>query len=123
MPEIAIKITNLPQIKRAFGMAPTLMTAELNKAIQKSVLRISYDSRRLTPVDTGRLRASTYEKFGQLQGEVGTNTTYDIFVHEGTRFMAGRPYLRKSVEMNNSNVQGYFETAVQVVLDKIGRAT
>lgn len=117
---ISIRITNLPQIKAAFSRAPHLMVAELSKAIQKSVLSISKDSRVSTPVDTGRLRASTYERFGNLQGEVGTNTTYDRFVHEGTTYMRGRPYLRKAVERNQHNIDGYFEKSVQNVLDKIG---
>lgn len=123
MPEIKIKIVNLPQIKAAFGASKLLMTKELNKAIGLSVFRISADSRRGTPVDTGRLRSSTYERLSNLRGEVGTMTNYDIFVHEGTRYFRGRPYLRKSVESNQGNVEGYFETAVQNVLDKIGKAT
>ena len=123
MPDIQIKIVNLPQIKAAFGASKLLMTKELNKAIQLSVFQISRQSRINTPVDTGRLRSSTYERFTNLQGEVGTMTSYDIFIHEGTRFIRGRPYLRKAVESNQGNVTGYFETAVQNVLDKVGKMT
>lgn len=121
MSNIQIKITNLPQIKRAFAMAPHLMIRELNKAIRSSVLTISGTSRRNTPVDTGRLRASTYERYSSLRGEVGTNTEYDIFVHEGTRYMRGRPYLRRAVESNQYNVDRYFNLSVQNVMDEIGR--
>lgn len=117
---ISIRITNLPQIRAAFSKAPKEMVKELNKAIQKTVLSIGRDSRRSTPVDTGRLRASTYEKFSNLKGEVGTNTSYDIFVHEGTRYMRGRPYLRKAVESNEGVTEKSFVDAVQNVLDKIG---
>lgn len=120
MPEIAIRITNLPQIKAAFGKSPLLMMRELNAAIQRSIFTIGRDSRQMTPVDTGRLRASTYERFSNLRGEVGTNTEYDVFVHEGTRFMRGRPYLRNAVNMNDASVQGYFTDAVQKVLNQIG---
>ena len=123
MPEIAITITNLPEIKRAFAQAPALMTKELNKAIQRTILEIGRDSRRVTPVDTGRLRASTYEQFSNLKGEVGTKTEYDVFVHEGTRFMRARPYLRSAVEKNTANTDENFTKAVQNVLDKIGEET
>lgn len=123
MSEIAIRITNLDDIRRAFGMSPRLMTRELNKAIETTVYEIGRDSRRGTPVDTGRLRSSTYERFSNLKGEVGTNTEYDIFVHEGTRFMKGRPYLRNSVEKNSVKVETNFTKAVQNVLDEIGSRT
>ena len=123
MPEIKVRITNLPQIKAAFGKSPILMAKELNVAIQRSIFQIGRDSRRLTPVDTGRLRASTYERFGHLRGEVGTNTEYDVFVHEGTRFMRGRPYLRQSIAKNNMDIQNNFVVAVQKVLDQIASQT
>lgn len=121
MADIQITIKNLPEIKRAFNMSPTLMTRELNTAIRQSVLMIGGRSRINTPVDTGRLRASTYEHFSPLKGEVGTNTSYDLFVHGGTRFMPARPYLRKAVEQ--TDYEQFFTTAVQTVLNEIGRMT
>lgn len=123
MPEIAVKITNLADIKRAFALAPILMARELNISIRRVVLQIGRESRMATPVDTGRLRASTYERFSHLKGEVGTNTDYDIFVHEGTRFMRGRPYLRNSVQNNEQTTDREFTSAVQRVLEEIGRKT
>lgn len=123
MAEIAIKISNIAEIKRAFAMAPRLMARELNTTIREVVLSIGRASRQKTPVDTGRLRASTYERFANLRGEVGTNTEYDIFVHEGTRFLRGRPYLRQSVQMQEASTDRKFTEAVQHVLDQIGKAT
>lgn len=123
MASIAIKIKNISEIKRAFAMAPALMARELNTSIRRVVLQIGRQSRMATPVDTGRLRASTYERFSNLKGEVGTNTDYDFFVHEGTRFMRGRPYLRKAVENNQTGTDQEFTSAVQRVLEQIGKRT
>lgn len=120
MPQISIKITNLPQIKSAFSKSPVLMTKELNTAIKKTALQISRTSMQNTPVDTGRLRASTYTKFASLRGEVGTDTNYDVFVHEGTKFMKARPYLRRAVESEESNTERFFTEAVDNVLRAIG---
>lgn len=120
---INIRITNLSEIKRAFAMSPQLMARELNIAIREAVLTIGRQSRINTPVDTGRLRASTYEKFGNLRGEIGTNTEYDLFVHSGTRFMRGRPYLLNAVNANSQNTDRFFTGAVQRTLDKIGKMT
>lgn len=120
--EVKIKITNLNEIRAAFIKAPRIMTVNLQKAIQRSIIRIGGQSRRNTPVRTGRLRASHYERFySTLKGEVGTNTSYDLFVHEGTRFMRGRPYLRFAVEQEQTSVDNEFKVAVQDTLDQIAR--
>lgn len=120
---IGIRITNLAQIKRAFNKAPNLMRRELNIAIKKSVFTIQAGSMRNTPVLTGRLRASHRSQFADLRGEVGTHTNYDIFVHEGTRYMRGRPFLREAVESSEQPVQRFFKQAVDKVLNEIGRST
>lgn len=123
MANIHIVIKNIRQIRAAFAKSPQVMARNLNMSIRQAVLMIGRDSRRFTPVDTGRLRASTYERFSNLKGEIGTNTEYDIFVHEGTRYMRGRPYLRKSVEMNQLSVDRLMTEAVQKTLDQVARET
>lgn len=120
---IDIQITNLPEIRAAFNKAPALMTAELNIAIKKTVFTIQGKSMINTPVLTGRLRASTSSQFDNLKGQVGTHTNYDVFVHEGTRFMRGRPYLRDAVNDSKQDINDNFTKAVDNVLNKIGRAT
>lgn len=123
MPNVTVKIKNLAQIRAAFGQAPRLMTRELNTAIKKSVFSIESQSKQRTPVLTGRLRASHQSVFGNLRGEVGPTTNYAIFVHEGTRFMQGRPFLLEAVMSLESKIQNFFKDAVQNVLDDIGRQT
>lgn len=120
--DIKVRISNIDAIKAAFAKSPRIMTVNLQKAIQRSIFRISSRSKRNTPVRTGRLRASHYERFySGLKGEVGTNTSYDMFVHEGTRFMRGRPYLRFAVETEQTAVDNEFKVAVQDTLNTIAR--
>lgn len=121
MPEIKVKITNARQIQSAFYRAPRLMTKNLNVAIQKTILTIDRKSKLNTPVDTGRLRASHYTQFSNLSGTVGTRTGYDIYVHEGTRFMKSRPYLRNAVEKSSEDVDKFFTEAVDKTLNEIAR--
>lgn len=54
------------------------------------------------PVDTGRLRSSINVEGpvivnGVAGVRVGTIVEYAIFVHEGTRYMVGRPFLRDAL--------------------------
>lgn len=121
--QVNITIKNIDQIRRAFGKAPTVMANNLNAAIHKSVLSISRQSRINTPVDTGRLRASTREVFSYLKGEVGTHTNYDMFVHQGTRYMRARPYLASAVQSEQGQVDNWMREAVQKTLDHIGKET
>ena len=55
-------------------------------------------SNRLVNVDTGRLRSSTTHVLTRGVGRsiavvVGSGADYGIHVHEGTRYVQGRPYL------------------------------
>lgn len=54
------------------------------------------------PVDTGRLRGSINWRLvlegGTLVAIIGTNVEYAIYVHEGTRYMPGRPFLVEGVQ-------------------------
>lgn len=102
------------------------MTQELNKAIRRSVLEIGAEASKRSPVDTGRMRASILgegTRFRSLYGEVGPTPFYSIYVHEGTRYMHGRPFLRDAVQVKESMVQSLFVDAVQKVLDDIGKET
>ena len=123
MADIQIRITNISEIRSAFSKAPALMMVALSQAVKQTVFSIGRQSRVNTPVDTGRLRGSTYERFSGLSGEVGTHTNYDMFVHEGTRFMKGRPYLRLAVESKQAEVDMFFTNAVQGVLNQIANQT
>lgn len=57
------------------------------------------------PVRTGTLRRSITHRVEKSRGFVGTSLEYAEFVHEGTRYMAGRPFLKEGVE----DAQGQIE--------------
>jgi hypothetical protein len=62
-------------------------------------LKVHNDAKRLCPVDKGRLRSSIQvtrpvpRGADQLVVRVGTNVRYALFVHNGTRYLRGRPFL------------------------------
>lgn len=123
-----IKIKNADQIAKAFKKAPSLMSKEFDKAIAKSGYTIMRSSMIATPVDTGFLRAS--HRFRQIKtgfrlgyGEIKVNAEYARYVHDGTRFIKGRPFLREAVESNEAKVTAFFIVAVNNALNKIGRMT
>lgn len=134
MPDIAITITNLPQIRNAFKIAPVQMVKELDLAIGKTILDIGaeevreYSSLGIGVITRGLINSVTRGRYQRsLYGEVGPNVTgspgvnYAVYVHRGTRFMTARPFLANAVKDAELRVDGYFHAAVQNVLDDIGR--
>jgi HK97 gp10 family phage protein len=133
MSTVNVQITNLPEIRAAFRMAPLLMKAELNKAIRKTALNIkakevgNYSSMGIGIVTRGLISAiqrGTY--FGELSAEVGPNVTgspgvsYSVYVHDGTRYLKSRPFLKEAVDDAKPDSIKFFEEAVQDVLNRIG---
>jgi len=123
MPQISVKIENLAEIRAAFSKAPTLMAKNLDKAIKASTLLIERQSKINTPVRTGFLRSSHKTSFSPLRGVLEPMANYAVYVHEGTRYMKARPFLKEAVDSENNQVQDQFKNAVQDTLDEIARQT
>lgn len=136
MPDIQIKITNLPQIRAAFRMAPELMTKELKKAIAKTILNIKageikeYKNLGIRVVTRGLITSIERGQYQTgLRGEVGPNVTgspgveYAKYVHSGTYKMKARPFLLNAVNNSQFMTDEYFTQAVDQVLHEIGGMT
>lgn len=121
MPNIQVRITNLAEIQAAFKSAPIKMARNLNDAIRRSALAIQRQSMINSPVLTGNLRASHQSIFEPLKATIQPMANYAIFVHEGTRYMKGRPFLLEAVEAETENINDNFHKAVQDTLDEIAR--
>lgn len=130
--EISVNIPNLPQIKQALAAYPTISAKHVNDAIKRSVFEIQAESVTRTPVANpmswkrpnpkykpGRLKGSYTVTFAPLQGILEPMVNYAIYVHEGTRFMQSRPFLKQGIEAAQDKVQRHFENAVSDTLNEI----
>lgn len=66
--------------------------------LARRATRVESAAKGLCPVDTGRLRASI--RWTLLPGpvaQVGTDVEYGGYVHDGTRYMPGRPFLSNAL--------------------------
>jgi len=75
---------------------------------------------RMGAIDTGRLRASIAYQAEPANDEViiGTPVEYAIYVHEGTRKMTGRPFIKEAV----LNYQGDYKKIIeQTLVEGIGQ--
>jgi len=119
VPTVSVQIKNLPQIRAAFAQAPQITAKFLDQAIKKSALLIEGASKTRTPVRTGFLRASHQVTFAPLKATIQPTADYAVYVHQGTRFMKGRPFLFDAVDASEDNIQKFFTEAVQNALNEI----
>lgn len=120
---IRIQLDGGKEVTAAFRAAPARMSKMLTIVLKTAAFMIQATSMKNTPVLTGRLRASHYVRFKPLTAEVGASANYALFVHEGTRFMPGRPFLRDSMEYHHQDVLDLFTRGTQEVLNEIGNAS
>lgn len=131
MADIEIKIENLDKIREAFKTSPYAMSRELNTAIKKTAIALQGETIRNVHPDrginviTGGLLAATERPplFSNLKATYEIDISYGIYVHEGTRFMRARPFLKDAARTVNEIANSFFKTAVDKVLSDIGKAS
>lgn len=82
--------------KLARAMVGVNLTGFLSRQVSQLAFAVERYAKQLTPVDSGRLRASIHTTpmmFG-VKAIVSTKTEYAVYVHEGTKYMRGRPFMK-----------------------------
>ena len=90
MISITISAPQLEEIRQAFKQAPLKLTMGIGKAINRIIVKVEGDAKRLAPVNKrsggGTLRQSIRSGMtGIASGRVEVGAKYGVFVHEGTR--------------------------------------
>ena len=90
--EIRIRVTpDFGQVAKVF--AGIDLNRPVNVGLDKFAFAILSESKKVTPVDTGRLRGSERVDKAFMQRIIAPHTDYAIHVHEGTFRMRARPYM------------------------------
>ena len=126
---INITIPNLPKFQTALRKWPEFAEKEIKKALEGSIYSIEREAKLLTPVLTGRLRASlgggTFKggsypkdyniKIEKMRASIGSNVEYATHVHSRVPFLTG------GVHAAMKNIEKFFHNAAQNILDKIAK--
>jgi len=104
--EVKPSLANLGKIFQGMDLR-----GALQENIEKFGFTVEAKAKPLTPVDTGLLRASIHTHIGNLSALIADYIEYAPFVHWGTRYMRGRPFL----------VQGLAEAARQFGDEQLAR--
>lgn len=116
MLEISVKIEGLEEFQKLMAQMPDRVQKGLSEAIKKSIFLIEGQAKQNAPVDTGRLRASILTELHPLTASVMPTVNYAIYVHEGTRFMRGRPFLGDAVQQTQDEISDIFSEALKEVM-------
>jgi len=89
--------------------------------MNRVTLTVLRHSQQRTPVRTGHLRRSetTRVEPGGLRGFIGTNIQYGVWVHEGTRFMAARPFFVEGMQDSRAEIATLLEKAGSDYLESL----
>ncbi|HBX15905.1 MAG: hypothetical protein UV20_C0009G0020 [Candidatus Magasanikbacteria bacterium GW2011_GWA2_42_32] len=111
---ISINIKSAIQdLEKKIRNVPDKIKNYLTLAIKKSAFEIEAEAKKVTPVDTGRLRASIFTTLFPLIAIVQPKTNYAIFVHEGTSKMSGRPFMKEGADNAKRSIDKYFTEAIR----------
>jgi len=121
MTSISVRIEGLDKIVAAFAKAPKVVTEEMDQALKKAILLVRAESTPETPVDKGFLINSNEESFGQLTARLQNNAPYAMFVHDGTKYMSGRPFYKRGLEKSKDSINRAFEDALKKITQRISQ--
>lgn len=71
------------------------------------------DMKRRTPVDTGELRDSETAESNETSLTLRASAPHAVYVHQGTRHMTARPFMRDAVEAGTGAIEDALTRAVQ----------
>jgi HK97 gp10 family phage protein len=112
--DVQIKIDSA-MFQKFLKDAPQKVAGAMRNIIYKTTLLIERGAKLQAPVDTGRLRASISSEIHAMTAEVHTNVSYARFVHDGTRYMAGRPFMANAAKDVESQIPGLIKDELKVL--------
>lgn len=95
-----------------------LVNDEIKRVVTETADRVVTESKKIVPVDTGRLRDSIHSKVMDegFTAHVIADTPYAAYVEFGTSRMSAQPYLTPSLEL----VKPFYIEELKRAIEKLG---
>ena len=137
---IDVEIKGLEKLTEAFARIPKIVDKEVKDGLTKAAFIVERTAKHLTPVDTGRLRASigggeyrvkggrsSYVKgtgvsIKRRKAIIGTNLPYAERIHKHGPRKGGAgeaEYLKKAVDRNASKIKKIFQQTINSIIKKL----
>jgi hypothetical protein len=124
--KFAVRVRGAEKVKRAFDNVFRASQNNLFDAMNKSVLSVEAESKRLVTsgyyqpaIDTNRMRGSITGVVERLDrdktgGRVGTNVYYSVYVHEGLgQHKEPRPFLVDALKKQKDKITEWITDAIR----------
>ena len=102
-----------------------LLGQPVKDLLSTAALSLEREAKILSPVDTGRLRSSITHSISPERiptwAKVGTNVEYAEYVEYGTRYWAGKPFLRPALENLKDKINELLTQAARIIEERFGR--
>ena len=123
--EIKIRIKpDVDQLVKRFEGFENILLQNLREAIWGYALLIERGAKMFSPVRTGRMRSSIGINMriadAGLSATVAPNVEYAFFVHEGTRYMKGRPFMEWGLNAYRREGEQLINNKINDAINKLG---
>lgn len=105
------------KLQKYLANATPKVERALQTAITKGTITAQGLARRASPVDTGRLRSSIFYEIRPLFGSISTDTEYAVYVHDGTRHITGRPFMKEAADQVAGQLDAIIDSEVSAAID------
>ncbi len=113
--DISVQV-DISKAKAYFDSLPSWIQSGINRANWASAQFITREAKLTAPVDTGFLRNSVRPTVYDGYATVGAYTGYARFVHYGTRYMRGRPFITNAINSNIMKIRNFYAREISKVL-------
>jgi len=116
---MSIKInlsSNADEVSRAMKKKPKQVGFHMAIAIKKSAFLVEQFAKEVTPYRFGTLQRSIASDIYPTIATIAPHTNYAVFVHEGTRYMTGRPFMKRGYKMAQAQIRRVFSKELKKAL-------
>ena len=112
--EIKINISINNDFKKLISKLDTWSIKQvINKWIRRTTLFLEWESTKRTPIDTWLLRSSQRSFFSTLKWTIRNSRFYWLFVHEWTKYMKWRPWMKQTILENEKEINTEFNKWIE----------
>lgn len=114
------------KVTQYLGDLPPRLKNALSVGIKKSAFVIEGEAKKKTPrvfdaigpgPSSGILVGSIHTRLlGSLSAEVATRVKYAVYVHQGTRYMRARPFMKKGLDAAKNIIRQIFNEEITSAL-------
>lgn len=91
------------------------MARIVQNVIFKGALLVEKYGKIYSPVDTGRMRASISSDISPIKATIAPHVNYAVFVHDGTRFITGRPFMTQAATAVDAQIPGIIDDELKAL--------